>query len=137
MKAYFIDTNILIYAQGAESKYKNSCQIIARSIALNEIYGVANTEVLQEIIYRYAHLDKKSIGIKMVENALLIMHEILPVERADILLSLRLLEKYPGINPRDAIHAATALRGGFKYILSVDRHFDRIKGLQRIDPRNI
>ncbi len=137
MKSYFIDTNILIYAQGAEHKYKAPCQIIMRLIASDEIYGVTNTEVLQEILYRYAYLGKKNLGIQMVENVLSIIHEVLPVEKTDLILSLDLLEKYRELNVRDAIHAASALRNNFKYIMSVDKHFDKIKGLQRVDPFQI
>lgn len=134
MKNYFIDTNILIYAQGTAHKYKTPCQIIMRLIASDEIYSVTNSEVLQEILYRYSAMGKRRLGIQMVENTLSIIHEVLPVERADIVLSMELLDKHKNINVRDAVHAATALRNGFKYILSVDRHFDKIKNLQRVDP---
>jgi len=134
MKRYFIDTNIFIYAQGKEYKYKTPCQIIMRLIAADEIYGATNTEILQEILYRYSSLGKKNIGIQMVENVLSIIHEVLPVDRSDISLALNLLDKYHELNVRDAIHSATALRNDFKYILTVDKHFDKIKNLQRIDP---
>lgn len=137
MKKYFIDTNIFIYAQGAEHKYREPCQIIMRLIASDEIYSVANTEILQEILYRYSCLGKKNLGIQMVENMLSIIHEVLPVERADVILAINLLNKYHELNARDAIHSATALRNNFKYVLSVDKHFDRIKGLQRVDPLDI
>ncbi len=39
-----------------------------------------------------------------------------------------------GISPRDAIHAATALKSGCKTIYSEDRDFDKIKGLKRKTP---
>jgi hypothetical protein len=137
MKRFFIDTNVIIYAHGAEHKYRTPCQIVMRLIASNEIYGATNTEVLQEILYRYARLGKKDLGIQMVINIFSIIHEILPVERSDIILSVDLMRKHRELNVRDAIHCATALRYNFKYILSVDRHFDRIKGLQRVDPTEL
>lgn len=137
MKKYFIDTNILIYAQGAEHKYKAPCQLIMRLIALDEIYGATNTEVLQEILYRYSSIGKKEVGIQMVENTLSIIHEVFPIEKNEIVLSLRLLEKYRELNVRDAIHAASAMRNNFNYVLSVDRHFDKVAGLHRLDPLDI
>ncbi|MBI5700922.1 type II toxin-antitoxin system VapC family toxin [Candidatus Saganbacteria bacterium] len=137
MKYFFIDTNIIIYAQGAQHKYKSPCQTIMRLIALNEIFGATNTEVLQEVLYRYSAIGKKQLGIQMVENTLNIMHEVISIERADIILAMELLKKHCEINVRDAIHAASAIRGNFKYILSVDKHFDRIKNLQRVDPFNL
>lgn len=137
MKNYFIDTNIFIYAQGASHKYKTPCQIILRLLAVDEIYGVTNSEALQEILYRYSALGKREVGIQMVKNTLLLVHEVLPVEKADIVVSMDLLRKYDRLNVRDAIHAATALKSNFRYILSVDRHFDMIENLQRIDPLDV
>lgn len=137
MKSYFIDTNVFIYAQGEAHKYKSPCQIIMRLIALDELYAVTSTEVLQEILYRYAYLRKKELGLQMVQNILAIIHEVLPVEKADVLLALELLRCHSSINSRDALHAAVALHSGFKYVLSADKHFDRIRGLQRFDPCDI
>lgn len=137
MKRFFIDTNIFIYAQGAAHKYRDPCQIIMRLIASDEIYGAANTEILQEILYRYSSIGKANIGIQMVESILAVIHEVFPIERPDIILALNLLGKYRQLNPRDAIHAAASLRNNFKYILSVDKHFDKIRGLQRVDPLDI
>lgn len=137
MKNYFIDTNIIIYAHGAEHKYKAPCQLIMRLIAADEIGAVTNVEVLQELLHRYARPGKSHYGAQMAENVLAIFHEILPVEKNDILLAMNLLKKYDALNIRDAIHAATALRGNVKYILSVDKHFDRLPSLQRVDPLEI
>ena len=39
-----------------------------------------------------------------------------------------------GLKPRDAIHAATALRLGCKVIYSEDKDFDAVKGLKRKTP---
>ena len=39
-----------------------------------------------------------------------------------------------GLKPRDAIHAATALRLGCKVIYSEDKDFDSVKGLKRKTP---
>lgn len=108
-----------------------------RLIASDEIYGAVNTEVLQELLYRYTALGKKEIGIKMVTNTLSIIHEVMPVEKEDIVLAAIFLDKHREINVRDAIHAATAMHNDFRYILSVDKHFNKIKGLQRIDPFDI
>jgi predicted nucleic acid-binding protein len=126
-----------MYAVGTAHKYQSPCQIIMRLIASDEIYGVTNTEILQEVLYRYSCLGRKNLGIQAVETILSIIHEVLPVEKVDIILALNLLKNYHKLNVRDAIHAATALRNGFKYFLSVDKHFDEIKGLERVDPMEI
>jgi uncharacterized protein len=45
-----------------------------------------------------------------------------------------LLRRYEALGARDAVHAATAMRVGLSSILSVDRVFDSIDELIRVDP---
>ena len=40
----------------------------------------------------------------------------------------------PGLEPRDAFHAAYAIDGGCKWIVSSDVAFDRVPGLDRLGP---
>lgn len=134
MKYYFVDTNVIMYAHGEKHAYKDACVRILRLIAADEIFGITSSEVLQEILYRYTALRQKHIGMQMVSNTLSVMHEILPVDRFDIILAMDIMKKHKSINVRDAIHAASAIKNKTKYIISADRHFDLIKTIQRIDP---
>jgi uncharacterized protein len=45
-----------------------------------------------------------------------------------------LLEDTPGLPPRDALHAATVRTYDLAGVVSLDRHFDEVPGLTRIDP---
>jgi len=49
---------------------------------------------------------------------------------------LWLFETHERVTARDATSAAVALNRGFDAILSADRDFDEIPGLERIDPRD-
>ena len=57
-----------------------------------------------------------------------------PVTSADIERSLDLWREHEALDARDAIFAAQALNHAIDAILSPDRGFDGIPGLQRIDP---
>jgi len=134
LKSYFIDTNIIMYAYGNNHKYKESCIRILRFVALNEIFGIVNVEVFQEIIYRYASIGKKTEGIEIAKNILKIAQATEPVEKEDIQIALDVFEKYNSLGARDALHLATMIKTGLRYIISADKHFDKIKEIQRIDP---
>ena len=59
----FIDTNVVMYARGKEHPYRASCGRIILEIAtgsFRENFGipVTDTEVFQEILYRYALVGK-------------------------------------------------------------------------------
>ena len=45
-----------------------------------------------------------------------------------------MLEAYPQLEPRDAIHAAVVLNHGLEAIISADRAFDEITEIKRLDP---
>jgi len=45
-----------------------------------------------------------------------------------------LFEANPGLDARDAVFAAVALNRGIEVILTTDRAFDEVRGLERIDP---
>ncbi len=52
----------------------------------------------------------------------------------DIDRAMDLYERHPRLHARDAVFAAVALNRGIDAILSPDRAFDDVPGLDRIDP---
>jgi len=58
---------------------------------------------------------------------------LLRVDTGVISHAQTLLEKY-SLKPRDAIHAATAIRNGISKILSYDEDFDALPNLVRVTP---
>ncbi len=134
MNLYFIDTSIIMYAVGKEHLYKNPCAKIINAIAKEELQSIIDTEVVQEILYRYSHIKQKEKGIKVANNILLLVPEILPITKNDIKLAVEIFDKYHDIKSRDAIHMAVMINNGLKIILSTDKDFDKIKEIQRIAP---
>jgi len=58
---------------------------------------------------------------------------LLGVKNGTICTAQELMEKYK-IKPRDAIHAATALENKVTEIVSYDKDFDEINGINRTEP---
>jgi predicted nucleic acid-binding protein len=65
--------------------------------------------------------------------ALCLLHD---VTEEDLRLAMNLGATHPVLRVRDAVHVATALRRGISVILSADRDFDGIPGLERLDPHD-
>jgi len=59
------------------------------------------------------------------------------VTREDALQGLDLFRAHEGLDARDAVFAAVALRRGIEAILTSDRAFDAIPGLERVDPADV
>ena len=139
MTEYFLDTNIFMYAAGKPHKYKQPCIEILSKTASDEINAIVDTEVFQEIIYRYHHINLADKGTDLAWSIMDIGIDILPVTKKDIEVSLYYYKKYrkDGITPRDMIHVATMLNNDTGKIISVDKHFDVIEEVERIDPLDI
>ena len=58
---------------------------------------------------------------------------VLPVTDAVMRRMPSLVEAYPTLSARDLVHAATCLEERIDTIVSPDRGFDQVEGLQRRD----
>jgi len=130
----FLDVNIIMYAAGASHPHKTPSSTLLEQVAQGGIDAVCDTEVLQELLYRYWHLKVLEEGLKLVAHVVRIIPAILPVSKADVLLATSLLAQHRSLEPRDAIHAAVMLNHGFTHLYSYDHHFDLIPGLKRLEP---
>jgi uncharacterized protein len=133
----FIDTNIPMYAAGKDHPFKNKCLGILESIAREEIEAYTDTEVLQEILYRFSYINQRKIGFDLFDLFATIMDGvILPILQNDIILARLLAEKEETVklSPRDLIHLAVMLNNDIRHIVTTDRGFARIPGIEVITP---
>ena len=130
----FLDANLIMYALGGAHPLRDSCKGILEQIKVGRIQVVTNTEVLQEILYRYFSIKKSALGEIAYTSVVGFCNRIFPVKVEDTDKALELLKRHPTVTTRDAIHAATMINNGITEILSTDTHFDLIPGIKRIDP---
>jgi len=133
----FIDTNIPMYAAGKDHPFKKKCLGILESIARDDLNAYTDTEVLQEILYRYFYINQRETGFDIFDLFATIMDGvILPVLHSDIMLARLLAEKEETVklSPRDLIHLAVMLNNGIRHIVTTDRGFVSIPGIEVITP---
>lgn len=134
MSRYLLDTNIFVYARGRDHSYRDPCRSVLRAARDGHIQPEASVEVVQE----FAHLLlRRAVDrAQALEEAAEVRGQVrLHAFDADVLQrALSLLGRYPDLGARDAVHAATALEAGVGRIVSVDRVFDSLSELDRIDP---
>jgi predicted nucleic acid-binding protein len=134
---YFLDANVPIYAAGSEHPYRECCARIIVAAARGDIDAVTDTEVIQEIAYRFHSVGRRALGLQVAEDFLSVVAAVLPVTREDAARALQLLRARAFLLPRDAIHIAVMEAAGLHTIVTADRHFDRMPGLTRIDPSEL
>jgi uncharacterized protein len=134
---WFIDANLIMYSIGSPHPLREPCKNFLEKIKSREILGVTNTEVLQEILYRYFSMDRRTLGEIAYQSMVNLCTDIFPVTVVDTDKALEILKQVDRITFRDAVHAATMIRNGIKEIISTDLHFDLIHEIKRIDPTEL
>jgi len=133
-----LDTNVPLYAAGGPSPFREACREIVRSAADGRIDAVTDAEVLQEILHRTRSVGRTAHALAVFDLFLRAMRgRIASVGPDDVEAARRLLDRYPFAGARDLIHVAVARRLGIGEIVSVDRDFDRIEEVRRVDPRDL
>ena len=130
----FVDSNIIMYAVGAEHAYRSPCLDALDRIIDESLRAVVSSEIHQEILHRYLSLGLPDKAREVSLNLETIIPETLPVTLKEIHRVRDLAERYPRLNARYLIHAAVMLENGVARILSTDRHFDQMAEIERIDP---
>ena len=129
-----LDANILMYAAGSEHPHKEPSRLYLERVARGEIDAALDAEVLQEVLHRYRAIQRWEDGRRVYDLARQIVPLVFPIT-AEILDSARaLLDSYPDLKARDALHAAVAIGYGVEAICSYDTDFDQIADLRRIEP---
>jgi len=128
----FLDTNVFLFAAGAEHPLREDSQRILHRVAQEELAATTSSEVVQEILYVLYRRSLEGAAQQLARNAILLFPDLLSVTRNDMEAACDLLERYPGIPTRDAVHAATMLNNGITTIVSADGHFDEIQEIHRL-----
>jgi len=127
----FIDSNIPMYVAGKPHAHRDPSRRFLERVRSGEVEGVTSTEVLQEILFRYAGLGKLELGLEVYDLFVQICSRVLPVTLADTDRARVLLPGLAGVSVRDTIHAAVMLTNGISKIATFDEGFDRIPGVRR------
>jgi predicted nucleic acid-binding protein len=134
VRRFLYDTGVFVYALGREHRYREPCRAILREAGRGRLAPEASVELIHEFTYvRLRRVESRAeaahwarrIGRSCVLHA---------VEPSDVERALELWCEHERLDVRDAILAAQALNRDIDAILSPDRDFDEIPGLQRIDP---
>lgn len=132
-----IDTNIWMYAAGADHPHKAPSGELLERIATGDLSVAIDAEVLQEILHRYRAIGRWNDGKRVFDLARRIASTVFPVTLEALNLARELLDEVPQAVARDALHAAIARLRGCQFICSYDADFDDLPGAQRLRPEEI
>ncbi len=130
-----VDSNIPMYLVGAPHPHKADAQHALERLIAERRRLVTDAEVFQEILHRYAAIDRRE-AIQPAFDALRgVVDEVLPIVEADVLRAKDLLGTHLAITARDAIHVAVMANHDIEKVLSFDRGFDSVAAVERLPAR--
>jgi uncharacterized protein len=131
---FLYDTGIFLYATGAEHPYRDACRAMVRLAADGILLGDASVELVQEYVHVRAHRSGDHVEAVRGGQYISQLCRLHALQPEDMSLGLKLFEESPKLQMRDAVHAATALNRGIRFVVTPDRAFDEVQGLERVDP---
>jgi predicted nucleic acid-binding protein len=134
VRRFLFDTSVFLYALGGEHDYRQPCQELLRDMRGGKLAGEASIELVHEFAYvcaRRVRSRAEAARLARTVKRTCPLHVVAP---DDLDRALDLWCEYPRLEMRDAIFAAQALNHEIDAVLSPDRGFDGIAGLDRIDP---
>lgn len=129
----FIDSNIPMYVAGRDHPLREPARRFLERVRAGELEGCTSTEVLQEILYRYAALRRLDLAREVYELFALVCPVVYPITLADTDRAKQLVcAAGGGVGVRDAIHAAVMLNNDVRDIATFDTEFDLIQQVHRL-----
>lgn len=127
-----VDSNVPMYLVGGPHPHKTDTIHLLEICVARRQRLVTDTEVLQEILHRYVAIDRRD-AIQPAFDALLnIVDQVFAVDIAAAKRAKEIVLSARRFSARDAIHLAVMEEHRVKRILSFDRSFDGVPGIERL-----
>lgn len=121
-----------MYVAGRDHPHRDPARRFFQRARGGEIDICTSTEVLQEILYRYAALHRLDLAASVYDLFVQLCPIVFPITLADTDRAKALLASTRGVSVRDAVHAAVMLNQDVRQIATFDEGFDRIDGVERV-----
>ena len=127
-----IDSNVPMYLIGAPHPHKIDAQRLLERLISGRERLVTDAEVLQEILHRYAAIDRRDAIQAAYDALLIVVDEVLPVDLGATQRAKEIVLGQRRLSARDALHIAVMEQHEIDRILSFDAGFDGFPGIKRL-----
>ena len=128
----FVDSNVPMYVAGRDHPLREPSRRFLERARAGEIEICTSTEVLQEILYRYAALKRRDLAAAVYELFVQLCPVVFPVTLADTDRARTFIAENELLTVRDAIHVAVMVNNSVSEIATFDQGFDAFDGVTRI-----
>ncbi len=127
-----VDSNLPMYLVGSAHPHKVDAQRILEQLISERRRLVTDAEVMQEILHRYAAIDRREMIQPAFDALLGVVDEVFPVEGSTVNRAKAIVLARRRLSARDALHLAVMEEQGVTEILTFDAGFDGVPGVTRL-----
>lgn len=129
----FLDTSVVLTAWDRDHPSRTACRSVIAGGAGEPRH--TSVECAHEIVFHRLRTVGRATALTDGAN----LHRAFVLHPFDVTVFERSLELLDAtsLRGRDAVIAATAIGAGFTEIVSLDRDFDAVPGLTRVDPADL
>ena len=129
----YLDANVFVYAALNTQQVGDAARALLRDVQSGKVEAASSALSFDELTWAVkknrAQEDSVAAGEAFLNMPRLKLVEV----DADLLASaLKMMRQY-SLDPRDSVHAASALDAGADVVVSADKHFDRVEEVRRRD----
>ncbi len=129
----YLDSNVFIYANLDHGENGERARSLLEQVQRGRLAAATSGLTFDELIWAVKKHRSVDDAVNAGEAFLRMPGlRILSVDGALLISALELIRKYR-LDPRDSIHAASALQENAEVIVSTDAHFEMVRGLRRRD----
>ena len=127
-----IDSNVPMYLVGTQHPNKTRAIQLVADLIRNGERLVTDIEVYQEILHRYTAIRRTDATDAAFRSLDAIADEVFTFGMPEIRAARTIIESVAGVSARDALHAAIMRSRRVNRILSFDKGFDAVPGIERL-----
>lgn len=129
-----LDTTVLVYALGTEHDLRDPCRALIEAVADGRVDATTTPEVIQEFTHVRARRTDRRDAARTAADYAELLDPLIAVQRHHLVAGLTVFERHVAIGAFDAVLAAVALEAGAHALVSADRAFSDIPGLNHVIP---
>ena len=125
-----VDSNVPMYLVGTDHPHKVDARRLLERFVGDRQRLVTDVEVFQEILHRYAAIARRDAIQPAFDVLRMVVDEVFAIDEPDVVLAKDILGTHAALSARDALHVAVMRRRGVRRILTFDRGFDGVAGIE-------
>ncbi|MEO7196944.1 MAG: type II toxin-antitoxin system VapC family toxin [Solirubrobacterales bacterium] len=129
-----LDTTVLVYAKGTDHPLRDPCRSLISALADGRLEATTTPEVIQEFAHVRARRRDAKDAAALARDYAELLSPLLVIGREQLDQGLSLFETVSELGSFDAVLAAAALDADAAAVVSADRGFAAVGGLDHVFP---